>query len=308
MKASEQPAHLPTIAIIGPGKVGTSLAILASKAGYAVAAIGGRNYSKCVEAAQRVNQASRVHGNKTKAASITEAAGSAELVFLTVNDDAIGELCQNLAKNKHFKPGTIVAHVSGTLSSDVLSAAKNTCSVASAHPLQTFATVESAEKTMPGTYWFLEGDLKAVSVIKALVFAIGGKPNETTFNQKQKALYHAATVTASNYLVALIDTALSIMAEASISRDIALLALAPLITTTVHNTVQLGPSEALTGPIARGDIETVKNHLQVLVGASEDLAEIYRTMGRKTVQLALDRGSIDKQQAGALFSILSNPE
>ena len=151
---------LPTLAIIGPGKVGTSIGILAACAGYPVVAVGGRRKENAITAARRI-------GKGVRACNITKAAKSAQIVLLCLPDDVIEKVCTELARQNRFIETATVAHCSGALSSDILSAARCYCkrSVASMHPMQTFPTIDAAIKTMKGTYCFYEGDEGATPVI-----------------------------------------------------------------------------------------------------------------------------------------------
>jgi len=130
--------NFPTLAIIGPGKVGTSMGILAARAGYPVVAVGGRHKASTAAAAQRI-------GKGVRTCDIAEAAQLAQIVLLCVPDDAIEDVCTKLAKHKKFATGAIVVHCSGVLSSDILSTARDYCKclVVSMHPLQTFPTIKA---------------------------------------------------------------------------------------------------------------------------------------------------------------------
>lgn len=170
--------RLPTLAIIGPGKVGTSIGILAARAGYPVV-VGGRRNEATVTAARRI-------GKDVCACDIAEAAKSAKIVLLCLPDDVIEGVCKKLAQQDRFIEAAIVVHCSGALSSDILSAARCycKCSVASMHPMQTFPTVDAAIKTMKGTYCFYEGDKGATPVIERFAKNIGWKPIRITSTSK----------------------------------------------------------------------------------------------------------------------------
>jgi len=288
---------LSTIAIIGPGKVGTSIGILASRAGYRIAAIGGRNKGRTITAAKRI-------GNDVRTCSISEAAKKAHIVLLSVTDDVIEDICVRLAEQKNFKQKAVVVHCSGTLSSNVLTAARDycNCSIASMHPLQTFPTINEAVKRIKGAYCFCEGDENAVSVIEQLAKNIGMKP--VRISSKSKTLYHTAAVMACNYLVALMDSAISLAEHAGIDRKTAWLSLKPLVTATLDNINSMGTADSLTGPIARGDIKTVSRHLYELSSLDEALAAIYRSIGLYAAEMAATKGSITTKKAKKIKSLL----
>ena len=290
----------PDISIIGPGKVGTAIGILAAKAGYRIVAVAGRTARSARSAAERI-------GGGVRAVAPAEAASAGGLVLLTVPDEAIQVLCEELAGRGAFAEGAIVAHCCGALGSEVLAAAQSRCgcAVGSMHPLQTFPTVEAAVAKLPGTWCFAEGDDKAVAALVELAGAIGAKA--VRMKAAGRALYHASAVMACNYLVALIDAALALAQRAGIDRQTAAKALEPLVRATVDNVAELGPEKALTGPIARGDRGTVERHLKALAECPPELANFYRAAGAWTADLARRKGTIDGATAEALRQLL-NPE
>ena len=291
----------PTIAIIGPGKVGTSLGILAARAGYPVVAVGGHHKETAAEAARRI-------GKNVRPCSTAEAAKSAEIVFLTLPDDAIENVCTELAQKNQFTKGSIVVHCSGALSSDILSPARQycKCSVASMHPMQTFPTIDAAINLMSGTYCFYEGDENAIAVIENFAADIGLKP--VPISSSSKTLYHAAAVTACNYFAALMDSAIALAEKAGIDPKTASSALEPLVAATLKNITEMGTANSLTGPIARGDLKTIKTHLQQLPSSPAHLASVYRTMGLYTVEMALRKSSITPEKADQIKKLLKDPE
>ena len=290
----------PSIAIIGAGKVGTAVGALAVRAGYRVTAVAGRDRRRTEQAASRI-------GAEVPVLSPLEAAGRAELVLLTVPDDAIETSCDELVAARAFARGSLVAHCSGALSSECLDPARRElgCHVASFHPLQSFPTVEAALASLPGSYCFGEGDEAALAALEELGAAIGA--HCVRIETRHKALYHAAAVMACNYLTGLLDAALALATTARIERRTAWQALEPLIRATVENISELGTEAALTGPIARGDTKTVAAHLAALDESAHELSGLYRALGSWTVDLALRKGSIEAADARSLREALADP-
>ena len=290
----------PDIAIIGPGVVGTTLGVLAARAGWPVARVAGRSERKARAGAEAI-------GPDVEWGPAERIARSARLVFLTVPDDVIEGLCLRLAEAKAFAAGGVVAHCSGALSSEVLAPARDLCgaAVGSMHPLQTFPSLAKALDSFPGTYCFCEGDAAAVDVLEALAEALGGKPIRLA--TEDKLLYHAAAVMACNYLTVLLDAALAAAGRAGVASEVAAEALKPIVRATVENTLSLGPAAALTGPIARGDCELVRRQLAALSAADPQLAELYRALGRRAVDLAVRKGTISPESATALGEALAGP-
>jgi predicted short-subunit dehydrogenase-like oxidoreductase (DUF2520 family) len=290
--------QFPNMAIIGPGKVGTAIGILANRADWPVVAVAGG-------AAGRAEAAAAAIGECAGACGAAAAAGAGELVLITVPDDRIAEVCSQLAGKQAFAPGTIVAHCSGALSSEVLASARDECCclIGSMHPLQTFPTVESAVGRLPGSWCFCEGDETAVACLMRLAEAIGAHAARIT--PAGKALYHAAAVVACNYLVALMDAAASLAQQAGLDRQSWLLAVEPMVRAGMENVLAIGPEKALTGPVARGDIQTIRRHLDALAGADDGLRALYAACGRQAVELALRAGKISAQAAAEMIEMLT---
>ena len=290
-------ADFPEISIIGPGKVGTAIGVLAAEAGFRVAAIAGRSRRAAKAAAEAI-------GAGVCVCTPAEAAAKGRLVLLTVGDDAIASLCKRLAASRAFARGAVVAHCSGALASDVLLPARDACkcSIGSMHPLQTFPTVEAAVRKLPGAYFFIEGDMPAAARLEVLARAIGGKP--VRIAREAKGLYHAAAVTACNYLTALLDAACRLGKQAGIDPRTHLSALEPLVRATVDNVFAMGPAKALTGPIERGDAETLRKNLAAMRDSDDDLKIAFKAMARLAVDLARRKRSIGRRSADELMELL----
>lgn len=281
------------ISIVGPGRVGTTLSILACRSGLRVA-VGARR-------PQAARAAARAAGADAHACTPAQAAAASNLVLLTVPDGAIECVCGDLAN--HFRPGAVVAHCSGALDSGVLGpASARGCQVGSIHPLQTFPTVAAAVESFPGTYCFIEGSPAAVEALGGLAERLGGRAQ--TIAAGRKALYHAAAAMACNHLSALLDAAASLAKAAGVGRETALSALGPIVRATVENVLSMGPASALTGPVARADSECVRRHLASMADCPPDLVGFYRAAARWTVDLALRKGTVTAEQADALRSLL----
>ena len=251
------------------------MGVLAAQRGYTITAMGGRNKEKVATAAWRI-------GPDVRACSMEQAAGAADLILISVSDDAIRKVSEKLARQKAFADGSIIAHLSGALSSEELSAAREhcQCALASMHPLQTFPTVDAAISMLQGAYCFYEGDDKALPVIEGLAKTIGLKP--CRIDKKAKTLYHASAVMACNYFISLMDSALAVAQQAG----------------------KLGTHDSLTGPIARGDIDTVQRHLQQLAQTPNDLEAVYRVLGKYTAEMAAQKGTISPEKAKELTDLL----
>ena len=289
----------PTIAIIGPGTLGAALGVRASAAGYRIAAVGGRDAGKAAATARRI-------GPDVVSASAERAAGLGDLVLLTVSDEAIAPLCRQLADAKAFRKDAVVAHCSGAWDSEALRQAAEICrcKIGSMHPLQTFPTIDAAIASIPGAYFFIEGQDEACKALTALASAMGGHP--IRIDPAAKPLYHAAAVMACNFLAALLEASLELGEKAGIDRGTFLPALAPLVRATIDNILAMGPAKALTGPVARGDVRTVVRHLDAMRGQAEGLDALYAMLAARTALLAVHKGTLSPQAAGDLLSALTH--
>ena len=119
------------------------------------------------------------------------------------------------------------------------------------------------------------------------------------------ALYHAGAVMASNYVVALADTAQSLLIKAGVPADQALPILIPLLQSVVQNLAQLGLPGALTGPVARGDVESVERHIGTLEARAPELVALYRLVGRDVLRLAREKADLDPDRAARLEALFS---
>jgi predicted short-subunit dehydrogenase-like oxidoreductase (DUF2520 family) len=276
-------APITTLSILGPGRVGRSLAARARQAGIAVT-FGGRTAGDDI-------------------VDLATAATASSLVLLTVSDDAIESVCNQLTSNNALAAGTVVAHCSGVHDHRLLqSAADAGCLVASLHPLQTFPDGNSADR-FEGICCFIEGDESAVEILSALVNRLGA--TSVTMNPDGKALYHAAAVMASNYVTALMAGALELTHQAGIEPAIAQRALGTLMQTAASNAAAMPLPDALTGPIARGDVGTVKKHVAAMGDCHENLQNLYCAAGLQALELALSKGTIDDACAAELRTVLT---
>lgn len=282
------------IAIIGAGKVGSALAILLSERGYTVSGVASKSLASAAKLASRVKAPAFEKPQ--------EAAQKADIVFITTPDREIENVSRHISERGGVAPGRIVAHTSGAHSSGFLAGVREKGGLAvSIHPLQSFADVEAAMGNLPGSYFALEGDREAMPPAEQLVSDLKGK--SFYIEAGDKALYHAAACIASNYLVSLIHLSTGLYEKFGLSRKEAYMALLPLIQGTISNIEKVGPVEALTGPVARGDSSTIEGHLPALAGVGGEEEALYRTLGSYTVRVALEKGSIDSDQAENLLKL-----
>ena len=264
------------INIIGAGQLGKTLGhLLAKQSSAQIGAI-------CNTSAQSTANAIQFIGQGSYCPEISQLP-EADLTFIITPDRMIEPTCVELCQNKSLKPGHIVLHCSGLLTSEILSSATTRgCYVASVHPMGSFANPELSVKQFPGTYCAIEGDDEAVLIVQALFSAIGSKIY--TIDKEKKALYHAAGVFASNYLTIIAEQARLCLEAAGFDDPFAMELITQIMRSTVANLENTcSPQLALTGPLQRGDIATLAQHLQSL--PSEDLKRLYSQLGKGAITL-----------------------
>ena len=263
------------ITIIGLGNVGTALLKVLTGKGYSIKSV----YNRSEIDPDLIKKYPDIIFQKGLPESSEEVGG---LIFLTVSDDAIPSVAQNLSDHFRSFEGKQVVHCSGTYSSKVLHLLKKKgASVASFHPMKAITPNTASFEDV----WFdLEGDEDVLADLENLTDQL--KAHSFRVEPDAKPLLHASAVVASNYLVVLAELVSKISALGNIREETALKAITPLMQNTLQNIEELGVTEALTGPIARGDLKTVKLHLENLDKAPE-LLSLYKTLGIEAVKIAI---------------------
>lgn len=227
------------------------------------------------------------------------------IVILAVPDSALAEVAHDLAGAGPAPPGCVALHLAGAISTDVLTPLHaQQYAVGSMHPLQAIADPWHSGDRLLGAGYALAGEPVAIAAGRRLVNALHGTPLIIAPTKRQ--IYHASAVVASNYLIALLAFAVRLMMEAGVSEPEATAALLPLVHGTLENLEQLGVGAALTGPIARGDADTIRLHLARL---SDSDRALYCDLGRELLKVARAAG-LDPAKAAELELLLerSAPE
>jgi len=285
----------PSFAIVGCGKVGTSLGWFLSRRGYPLIGVATRHR-------ETAEAAARLVGTDAFSDKPWEITPTADIVFITTPDGTIAGTCKSILERGGFKEDAVVLHCSGSLPSTILSFGEGgNYHVGSLHPLQSFASLKTDWNPFRGIIAAVEGDDAATATAREVAKALGAVCLE--IKTEAKSMYHASAVVASNYLVSLMDLSLRLMAAAGISGKNAIDVLNPLIKGTLSNIEKVGIPEALTGPISRGDVETVADHLTQMATVTPDLIPIYKSLGRHTIQLALAKGTLSKGDAEKLDAL-----
>lgn len=221
------------------------------------------------------------------------------VVILAVPDARLAEVAYDVGSQGPAPPGCVALHLAGALSTEVLAPLHaQGYAVGSMHPLQAVADPWHASDRLMGIAFALAGEPAAIAAGKRLVSALHGLPLIIPPSKRQ--IYHASAVVASNYLISLIGFAVRLMMETGASEADAVAALLPLVHGTLENLEKLGLSASLTGPIARGDADTVRLHLARL---SDSDRALYCALGRELLRLARGAG-LDSKKAEELESLL----
>jgi len=279
--------------LIGPGRLGKALATSLIHTGeHTLLGVYHPNIA-------RAQQASKALGQGTPVDSLA-ALSKADITLITCPDDVIPSLVKQLAAAAVITPGSIVMHLSGILSSDILMPLKKQgACIASLHPLKAFRETTYPETTaFQNIHCALEGDSNAIKTLTPLWQAMGA--HVFTLSSDKKASYHAAAVMASNYLVTLAAEAMSLFKASGVSQAHAQTICLELMQTSLDNLKQTDtPAEALTGPLVRGDIETIKQHLNTM--SSKTTNDLYCAAGLATLPLV----DLDNESMSALKQCLS---
>lgn len=221
------------------------------------------------------------------------------VLILAVPDDALHDVANEVAREGDAPTACTAFHLSGALSTDVLTPLHTAgFTVGSLHPLQTVADPWSGAGKLRGCAYAVAGQPGALTAARRLVAYLDGTP--LVIPPALRPLYHAAAVFASNYVLAAAAAVARTLAEAGIGEEEAVAAALPLMRGTMDNLEQLGLGAALTGPVARGDVDTVRLHLSRLSARERRL---YSALGLETVRLARAAG-LDPDRADALESLL----
>lgn len=283
----------PRIAFVGAGRVGTALAVALTRAGWDVGAVASR------DTAARDRFAALVPGAR-RFAEPQAVLDDAELIFLTVPDDALAELAGGLL----LYSGQALVHTSGALPASVLRPAMAAgTSIGSFHPLVAFADHDRALADLPGATVAIEGDESLLPLLAELAESIGARP--VRLPPGGKPAYHAAAMLAAGGLVGLLDAIVEVSRLAGLDERTALAVYAPLAGQALANARELGVEGALTGPFVRGDAGTIEGHLAVLREAAPAALPLYVAVARRELAIAERRG-LAADRAAAIGRLLDD--
>jgi predicted short-subunit dehydrogenase-like oxidoreductase (DUF2520 family) len=289
---------MQSVSIIGVGRIGGALAIALARSGFEIEFLIHRDPSTA-------NLVSSYLSPTVKLISASDELPDlhSHIVLVTTPDPDIALIGQRL--DGRLKPGCVVLHTSGSLSSEIFSGLASTgLHVGSMHPLVSVSDAISGADNLANVYFCVEGDQVAVSTARTIVESLGGRP--FSIDSAHKPLYHAAAVTACGHLVALIDIAIEMLSKCGVEKERAKEILLPLITSTVNNLQTQTPARALTGSFARMDSSAVERHLAAIGREMPDrVRDVYLLLGEQSLDLAVSNAgnAADERKLRKLISI-----
>jgi predicted short-subunit dehydrogenase-like oxidoreductase (DUF2520 family) len=278
---------MPVVAIVGAGRVGSTLGRLLRQKGWRIGAVITRSMRTARAARRRI-------GSGQPQAGLSQAVFVADLILIATPDRAIAETAEALARIASSKAwrGKIVLHTSGALSSDLLRPlARRGAAIGSLHPLQTFSgrTVPSFARCTCA----IEGSPGALRMARRICREFGAVP--VVLPRGRKAAYHAGAALAAGHALALMEVAVRILVKAGFPRQRAIRALLPLTRQTLANYERVGPRAAWTGPLNRGDFGVIEQHLEALRHLPREYREAYSALSRLGLNV-LANGSSSKKR------------
>jgi predicted short-subunit dehydrogenase-like oxidoreductase (DUF2520 family) len=270
-------AAKPRVAIIGAGNLGTALALSVQRAGYIIDAVIARSRRASLRKARRL--ANQVGARALADPAIDPSVLRADVIWFCVPDAEIARVARALAGKVDWK-GRVALHSSGALTSDELAVLRGRgASAASVHPLMTF--VPGSRPSLAGVPFALEGDAAALRVARHVLEDMGS--HVYAIRKKDKAVYHAWGTFASPLFTVLLATAEQVAALAGVNRKAAKRRMIPILLQTLANYAAFDAAGAFSGPIVRGDVDTVQRHLRVLRNVPA-AREVYAALTRAALQ------------------------
>ena len=298
--ARSGPAELPhpaqlAVGVVGAGRAGTAMAVALSRAGHRIVAASAVSRESLARIARSLPEAEVARPEQVVAGS--------DLVLLTVPDDALPDLVSGLAATGVPMEGRLLAHASGRHGLAVLDPAVRRGALPLAlHPVMTFTGRADDAAKITGISFGVTAPEALRPVAEGLVVEMGGEP--VFIAEESRGLYHAGLASAANHLVTLVVQSSDLLREAGVPDPARMLG--PLLVAALENVLALGDL-ALTGPVARGDAETVAAHVRVIAAAAPESLPAYLALARLTADRALAAGTLSASDAQRLLGVLSGP-
>jgi len=292
MGAGEPPPRF-RVGVVGTGRAGSVLGAALHRAGHRVVAAYG------------VSDLSRVRAEallpETPMRALADVVDAADLVLLTIPDDVLADVVAGLVDTGHIRPGQLVVHASGRHGIAVLGPATRAGALPLAlHPVMTLTGTSVDLERLSGCPFGVTAPPQVRPIAEALVVEMGGEP--IWVEEEDRVLYHAALAHGSNHLVELVTQSLELLDAAGVEDPARLIG--PLLVATLDNALRLR-GQALTGPVVRGDADTVGAHLRSIEPVSAQTARTYVELARVTADRALATGALRADEAERLLGVLA---
>ncbi len=282
------------IGVVGAGRVGAVLAAALRSAGHEISAVAGES------AASRTRIETLLPGVRID--KPTAVSRSCDLLLLTVPDDMLANVVAMLSASGAIRPGQWVVHTSGKHGLAVLEpAAELGAQVLAMHPAMTFTGTDVDLGRLPGCVYGVTATGATRGLAERLVADLGG--SVAWVEEDKRTLYHAGLAHGANHLVTLVSQAMDLLSASGATDPAA--TLRPLLTAALDNVLSYGDA-ALTGPIVRGDVETVRAHLADIAATQPATLESYVAMARATANRAVADGRLLPIRAAKLVGILND--
>ncbi|MEK9136796.1 MAG: DUF2520 domain-containing protein [Bacteroidota bacterium] len=290
------------IAIVGAGKVGSVLGRILIENGQKIVCVVSRTKKSAGVAARFLKC-------KNYSASLAAIPPSTDLILITTPHAAVEHVVHGLVEVEHLKFKRLsVCHASGMLTADVLAPLrKKGATVFSFHPLQTFPRDFSPKDIVPtarGIYYGVDGTPNALKRARLLARRLEGKVMEV--KPEMRAFYHAACVVASNHLTTLLSILETMAGHLGLKEKDFYRVFKPIVMATLHNVERTSPAAALSGPVARGGVETVADHFASIKKMAPELIPYFGTLTLETVKLAERKGSVSPERVLALMDLVQS--
>ena len=282
------------IGVVGAGRVGAVLAAALREAGHEIAAVAGESH------ASRPRIDTLLHGVRVD--KPTAVSRACDLLLLTVPDDMLSNVVTMLAASGAIREGQYVVHTSGKHGLAVLQPAADAgAHVLAMHPAMTFTGTHVDLARLAGCVYGVTANPDTDDLAAKLVADLRGRLLRV--EEDRRALYHAGLAHGANHLVTLVSQAMDLLRDSGADDPAA--TLRPLLTAALDNALEYG-SAALTGPIVRGDVETVRAHLRDIAANRPATLESYVAMARATANQAVVDGRLLPIRAAKLVGVLND--
>lgn len=290
---TEKPPRLD-VGVVGTGRAGSVIGAALKRAGHQIKAC------TAVTDLSKLRAEALLPG--VAISSVEETVADRDLILLSIPDDVLDQVVSGLALTNAVSPGTFVLHLSGRYGIEVLRPLTELgCLPLALHPVMTFTGTSIDLNRLSACPFGVTTHPTLRPVAETLVMEMGGEP--VWVPEASRSLYHAALTLGANNLMTLVNQTSELLESAGITNPEALVA--PLLSASLDNALRNGDS-ALTGPIVRGDVQTVREHLRVLANFDPAVTQAYRSLARLTAVRALASGALQPQSAENLLAVLAD--